>query len=302
MNLTTSATNSGWNSKPPSIFNQNSLLRFDKLFRTDGLIVNEIIKHTSKNKPMKFKWKLLYNLLALAIATVQCSSPTSDMDQDASKMKNTSFLVLVVSLLFFACKSDTKSQHVASTFKANGKDTTITFEGEQNGKIPVTWSAETSRWETSNDSTNTVLKMLSNDASAFNIAVVRNLYYQNFDIETRVKSVSGSEDQGGGLVWRYLDKNNYYIIRANPLENNIRLYKVVDGRRKQLESKEIKIQTGEWFTIKVIVNKNEIDCYYNGEKVFDSSDDTFPGAGAVGFWSKADAVSLFDDLTIKVNN
>jgi hypothetical protein len=69
-----------------------------------------------------------------------------------------------------------------------------------------------------------------------------------------------------------------------------------------MESKEIAIQTGEWFTIKVVVNNNKMDCYYNGDEVFSSLDDTFPGAGSVGFWSKADAVSLFDDLTIKVND
>ena len=217
-------------------------------------------------------------------------------------MKKTTILVLAVFLLFVACKSDTKSQSVESVFKPNGNDTTITFEAKDKSKLPSTWSAETSKWETASDDANTVLKMVSNEGSAFNIAVVKNLYYQNLELEARVKAMSGSEDQGGGLVWRYLDRNNYYIIRANPLENNIRLYKVVDGKRKQLESKEIKIETGERFTIKVSANKNEIDCYYNGEKIFSSSDDTFPGAGAVGFWSKADAVSLFDDLTIKVNN
>jgi hypothetical protein len=217
-------------------------------------------------------------------------------------MEKTSFHVFVVFLLFVACKSDTKSQSMESTFKSNGTDITITFEGEDKGKVPPTWSAETGKWETASDGANTGLKMNSNDGSAFNIAVVKELYYKNFQIEARVKAISGNEDQGGGLVWRYLDKDNYYIIRANPLEANIRLYKVVNGRRKQMESKEITIQTGEWFTIKVVVDNNKIACYYNGEEVFSSSDDTFTGAGSVGFWSKADAVSLFDDLTIKVNN
>jgi hypothetical protein len=217
-------------------------------------------------------------------------------------MKKTSFLVFVVVLLFVACKSDTKSQSIESKFESNGNDTTITFEGEDKGKVPRTWLVESGKWETASDGAKTGLKMLSNHGSAFNIAVMKNLYYKNLQVEAKVKAISGNEDQGGGLVWRYLDKDNYYIIRANPLENNIRLYKVVDGRRKQMESKEIKIQTGEWFTIKVVVNNNKMDCYYNGDEVFSSLDDTFPGAGSVGFWSKADAVSLFDDLTIKVND
>lgn len=217
-------------------------------------------------------------------------------------MKKTSFLVFVVSLGLMACKSDTKSQPVISSFNANGKDSTITFDREAIGKLPSGWSAETGKWEVSNDGSNATLKMAANDEGAFNIAVVKDLYYKNLELQARVKALQGNEDQGGGLVWRYIDKNNYYIIRANPLENNVRLYKVVDGRRKQMESKDIKMNADEWFTIRVISNNNKIDCYYNGERVFSSSDDTFPGAGSVGFWSKADAVSLFDDLTIKVLN
>jgi hypothetical protein len=129
------------------------------------------------------------------------------------------------------------------------------------------------------DGGNSAIKMLSNDGSPFNIAVVKNLYYQNLEMDVRIKAVSGQEDQGGGLVWRFLDKNNYYIIRANPLENNIRLYRVINGTRKQMESKEIKIQKDEWFKIKVVVNNSHTGCYYNGERVFNSTDDTFPGSG-----------------------
>jgi hypothetical protein len=217
-------------------------------------------------------------------------------------MEKTSFHVFIVFLLFVACKSDTKSQPVESKFQPNGMDTTITFEGEDKDRVPATWSQETGKWQTSADGENTVLKMLSNDGSSFNIAVMKDLYYKDLQLEAKIKSISGNEDQGGGLVWRYLDKDNYYMIRANPLENNMRLYKVVEGKRKQMESKDISMRTGEWFTIKVVANNNKVNCYYNGEEVFIFTDDTFPGAGAVGFWSKADAVSLFDDLTIKVNN
>lgn len=217
-------------------------------------------------------------------------------------MKRTSFMAFVIFLVSMGCKSDTQSQSVTNTLKANGKDSTITFDGEGIGKLPPGWSAETGKWETSDDSSNTTFKMAANDGSAFNIAVVKNQYHQNVEVEARVKALLGDEDQGGGLIWRYINKNNYYIIRANPLENNIRLYKVVDGRRKQMESEDIKIQTGEWFTIKVVSNGNQMDCYYNGQKVFSSSDETFPGGGSVGFWSKADAVSLFDDLKITVLN
>lgn len=87
---------------------------------------------------------------------------------------------------------------------------------------------------------------------------------------------------------------------ANPLEDNFRLYRVVNGNRKQVESANIKMKANEWFTLKVVMMGNSIDCYYNGQKLLSHTDDTFPNAGLVGFWSKADAVSLFDDLKIKV--
>jgi hypothetical protein len=67
-----------------------------------------------------------------------------------------------------------------------------------------------------------------------------------------------------------------------------------------MQSESTKVKTGEWFTIKVKTRGSKIECYLNEEKVFSDIDDTFPNAGQVGFWSKADAVSLFDDLKIKV--
>jgi len=118
-------------------------------------------------------------------------------------------------------------------------------------------------------------------------------------MEVRIKPLEGEEDQGGGLVWRYQDAKNYYITRANPLENNFRVYKVVNGNRKQMQSVNIKMQKGEWYNIKVVAIGKNIECYYNGQKLLSQIDDTFPNAGLVGFWSKADAISLFDDLKIK---
>jgi hypothetical protein len=141
--------------------------------------------------------------------------------------------------------------------------------------------------------------MEKNDGGNFNIAVLKDTYYKDLEIEARIKALTGDEDQDGGLVWRYVDSKNYYIIRANPLENNIRLYKVVNGHRNQMESEDFKMSEGEWYTIKVINKDNRLDCFYNGEKVFSSSDATFTNPGLIGFWSKADAVTLFDDLKIK---
>ena len=100
------------------------------------------------------------------------------------------------------------------------------------------------------------------------------------------------------MVWRYIDNNNYYIARCNPLENNLRFYRVVNGNRKQLESVDCNIKPHEWFTMSIEMNGNKISCSLNGNKLIETTDDTFSKSGNVGFWTKADAQSYFDDLTI----
>jgi hypothetical protein len=114
----------------------------------------------------------------------------------------------------------------------------------------------------------------------------------------KIKAISGEEDQGGGLVWRYIDKDNYYIARYNPLENNFRFYRVIKGLRKQLESVFSNIKQGEWFSMTIEMAGNKISCSLNEEKLIETTDDSFQLAGFIGFWTKADAVTYFDDLKI----
>ena len=103
-------------------------------------------------------------------------------------------------------------------------------------------------------------------------------------------------------MWRYTDKNNYYIARYNPLENNLRFYRVVDGSRKQLKSIDSDIKQGEWFTMTIEMKGDKITCSLNGKKLIETTDDTFKSAGLIGFWTKADAVVFFDELKISVSN
>lgn len=182
----------------------------------------------------------------------------------------------------------------------NSTDAAFNFDNEVAGQLPTDWRAATSTWMIASDGTNKAMKQTAkNEGDRFNICVQNKLKYQNFEMEVRIKALEGEEDQGGGLVWRYIDAKNYYIARANPLENNYRVYKVVNGNRKQIQSADVKMKTGEWFTLKVVMNGSKIDCYYNGDKLLSLTDDSYKNAGSVGFWSKADAVSLFDDLKIK---
>ncbi len=186
-----------------------------------------------------------------------------------------------------------------------GNDTIVNFENETVGKLPsgfvadATNKAKSIKWNIVNENGNNVVAQQSiNSGSCYNLLVLDKISYQDFTASVRIKAISGEEDLGGGLVWRYIDKNNYYIARYNPLENNLRFYCVVNGSRKQLQSVDSDIKSGEWFTMTIEMKGNKITCSLNGIKLIETTDDTFKNAGNIGFWTKADAVTYFDDLKI----
>ena len=126
------------------------------------------------------------------------------------------------------------------------------------------------------------------------------------DISVRFKAISGQKDQGAGLVWRYRDKDNYYVVRANALEHNVVLYKVENGKRTDLPlkgegrtyGKKATVPSGAWSTLAVNVNGSLFEVLLNGAKLYEVEDPTFPDPGRIGLWTKADSVIRFDDLTI----
>ena len=121
--------------------------------------------------------------------------------------------------------------------------------------------------------------------------------FKEVDLSVRLKAVAGELDQGGGVVWRAKDKNNDYIARYNPLEDNFRVYKVEGGKGTQFASAKVSGDK-EWHTLRVTMVGARITCYLDGTKYLEAEDSTFPDAGKVGLWSKADAQSYFDDLTV----
>lgn len=130
----------------------------------------------------------------------------------------------------------------------------------------------------------------------------------DLDISVKFKPVSGTTDQAAGLVWRYSDKNNYYIVRANALENNVVLYIVRNGQRIDLPVKGRgrtygasvpAISKAAWSTLAVSVRGKTFAVSFNGRPLYEVEDATFTKAGKAGLWTKADSVMLFDDLTIE---
>jgi hypothetical protein len=133
----------------------------------------------------------------------------------------------------------------------------------------------------------------------FNLCVADGTRFRDIDLSVAFKAVSGKTDQGGGPVWRYRDANNYYIARMNPLENNFRVYKVVDGKRTQLGTADVQASAGQWHRLRVVHEGDHIRCSLNGKPYLDVRDQAFAEAGKVGLWTKADAVTYFDDYVVK---
>ena len=112
-----------------------------------------------------------------------------------------------------------------------------------------------------------------------------------------MRAVAGEVDRGGGLIWRARDAKNYYIARYNPLEDNFRVYKVQDGKRTQFQSAKVPGDEA-WHTLRVTMAGPRITCRLDGKTLLEVEDATLPDAGMIGLWSKADAQSYFDDLTV----
>lgn len=164
------------------------------------------------------------------------------------------------------------------------------------------------KWVVQSEDTNNYLAQLDGDRtrSRFPVAVVGDITAADLDLAVRFRPVSGSVDQAAGLVWRFQNEDNYYIVRANALENNVVLYKVEKGKRTDLPvkgegrtyGKKAQVPSGQWSTLRVVAAGTRFEVYVNDTKLYEVEDTTFTQPGKVGVWTKADSVTHFDDLTI----
>jgi hypothetical protein len=118
-------------------------------------------------------------------------------------------------------------------------------------------------------------------------------------VSVKCKPVSGKVDRACGVVCRMKDANNYYLARANALENNVRFYVVKDGKRTELGSVSTKVTSGEWHRLGMICHGSHFTVTFDKGDHISKVDETFPGPGKVGLWTKADSVTYFDDLSWK---
>jgi hypothetical protein len=177
------------------------------------------------------------------------------------------------------------------------------------GKLPAGWKAaqtgkgEGSVWKVVADDTApskagyALAQTAEGPSALFNLCVAEDTSFKDVEVSVAFKAMKGKLDQGGGVVWRLQDADNYYIARMNPLEDNFRVYKVVSGKRIQLETREgIKVPAGEWHTIKVTMRGDRIACFLDDKMYLEARDDAIARAGKVGLWTKADAQSHFDQF------
>jgi hypothetical protein len=191
-----------------------------------------------------------------------------------------------------------------------GASFTYTFDSDTVGAMPAKFhSARTgqgseSKWEVMADpsapSKPNVVAQTSTDKTdyRFPLLIADEGSFKDLELSVRFKAVSGKVDRAGGLVFRLKDANNYYIVRANALEDNYRLYHVINGSRRQFAGANLKVTSDEWHEIKVECIGNKIICYYDGAKKIEATDETFKDAGKIGLWTKADSVTSFDDLKV----
>jgi hypothetical protein len=180
---------------------------------------------------------------------------------------------------------------------------TISFDANPIGRAPAGWTCGKTgkgapHWTVEADasapSQPRVLKQ-SGEAT-YTWCVKNNVELANGMLEVKFKAVSGKEDQAGGLVWRWKNGGNYYVARANALENNVALYYTIDGKRKTIKYVDAPVTLNTWHTLRVEFQGTTIRVSLNGKTYINLKDDHLSGAGKAGVWTKADSVTAFDDF------
>jgi hypothetical protein len=197
----------------------------------------------------------------------------------------------------------------------------FTFENDALGSVPAGFTSllggqgEPGTWAVEIDDSaargsKVVTQTNSQEVSyRFPMLIENSISATDVDLKVRFKAVAGKKDQAAGLVWRFADTNNYYIVRANALEDNVVLYRVKDGKREDLKpvgatptayGRKVSVPAGHWHTLEVSVRGPRFTVRFNGADLFIVEDQTFTTAGRIGLWTKADSMTRFDDLQVEI--
>jgi hypothetical protein len=188
----------------------------------------------------------------------------------------------------------------------------ISFESNQIGAGPEGWTSTLTgsgdpKWTVESDETApSKSKVLKQSGRATYPLILKNdTNIKDGFVEMKFKAIAGSQDRAAGIVWRAKDANNYYVTRANALEDNVVLYKTVNGVRSPLDivgrkggyGIGIKVPANTWHILRIDFKASRFSVSFNGKRVFEVEDSTFTDAGKVGLWTKADSVTSFDQIS-----
>jgi len=192
---------------------------------------------------------------------------------------------------------------VTTTAMALAAAETVNFDNMKGGPPPG-WTATqtgsgTAKWAIEKDasapSKPNVLKQ--SGQATFPVCIKNDTRLKDGFVEVKFKPVAGKEDQAGGVIWRVQNANNYYISRANALEDNVTIYHTINGKRVAFKNINTKVTSGVWHTLRVDFKGNKFTVTFDGNKVIEATDESFANAGKVGVWTKADSVTEFDNFT-----
>jgi hypothetical protein len=133
----------------------------------------------------------------------------------------------------------------------------------------------------------------------FPLAIYRAVTAKNVEVTLRFKPLAGKVDQAGGIAVRVTSPNDYYLVRANALENNVRFYRIVKGRREQLATADVKVASGQWHTLGLRAENDRFTVVFDGKTLHSTRDRTSPGPGRIALWTKSDSVTRFDQISIQ---
>jgi len=181
------------------------------------------------------------------------------------------------------------------------------FESDAESALPAGFSfgrtgrGREGRWTVRADGGEHVLAQLDTDDTNFRfpIAVANDPLLRDVRVSVRCKMLSGETDRACGLVARYANEDNYFVTRANALEDNIRLYTVREGQRSEIASFDGKVTPNTWHEYRFELRGDKLEVFWDGRRVIEHRDSTFAAAGRAGVWTKADSLTYFDDFAVE---
>ncbi|NOY92314.1 MAG: hypothetical protein GXP55_14055 [Deltaproteobacteria bacterium] len=178
------------------------------------------------------------------------------------------------------------------------------FDRDAPGQTPAGFEVSVGSWQVVEDASapsggRALAQQAQSRDADFNVVLAAGTSYADVDVTVTLRAIAGRIDRGGGLIWRAQGGEDYYVVRYNPLEDNLRLYTVVRGVRRMLKSASPRLDHAAWHTLRVVMRGDHIECFLDGERYLEAHDTTFSAAGCVGLWTKADAQTQFDSLRVR---